>query len=91
MDTELGGVPPEEATVDLGPFDLDMLRSLASGRVRGGARGRDHSPAAWGGTLPGGGCEICLFGAPGVRITGLEFGEGYLAVGPDVEVLIACP
>src|SRR5215208_3485849 len=34
-DTLLGGVSPEEATVDLGPFDLDMLGSLASGRVRG--------------------------------------------------------
>jgi hypothetical protein len=38
-DTELGGVPPEEATVDLGPFDLDMLGSMASGRVRGAGQG----------------------------------------------------
>ena len=38
-DTELGGVLPEEATVDLGPFDLDMLGSMASGRVRGAGQG----------------------------------------------------
>jgi hypothetical protein len=32
---ELVGERPQEATVDLGTVDLDMLGSLASGRVRG--------------------------------------------------------
>ena len=79
----LGGVRPEEATVDLGPFDLDVLGSLASGRVRAA------EPLS--GTLrvelsEGEGARLASSGAQGMRVTGVEIGEGYLAVGAEVEV-----
>ena len=32
---ELGSGRPDEATVDLRPFDLDMLGSLANGQIKG--------------------------------------------------------
>ena len=81
---KLGAVRTEKATIDFGPFDLDVLGSLVSGRVRGAG------PLS--GTLRAELSEeevvrLASSGAPGVRMTGVEFGEGYLAVGSEVEVL----
>lgn len=81
---ELGGVRPDKATVDLRPFDLDMLGSLASGRIRGegslsGALRVELSEEEV--------ARLASSSAPGVRVTGVELGEGYLAVGSEVEVL----
>jgi LmeA-like phospholipid-binding len=81
---ELGGVRPDEATVDLRPFDLDMLGSLASGRIRGegplsGVLRVELSEEEV--------ARLASSGAPGVRVTGVELGEGYLAVGSEVEIL----
>ena len=81
---ELGGVRPDKATVDLGPFDLDVLRSLVSGRIRGegplsGALRVELSEEEV--------ARLASAGAPGVRITGVELREEYLTVGSEVEVL----
>ena len=81
---ELGGVRPDKATVDLRPFDLDMLGSLASGRIRSegplsGALRVELSEEEV--------ARLATSSAPGVRVTGVELGEGYLAVGSEVEVL----
>ena len=81
---ELGGVRPDKATVDLRPFDLDMLGSLASGRIRGegplsGALRVELSEEEV--------ASLASSSAPSVRVTGVELGEGYLAVGSEVEIL----
>ena len=81
---ELGGVRPDRATVDLRPFDLDVLRSLVSGGIRG------EGPLS--GTLRVELSEeevarLASSSAPSVRVTGVELGEGYLVVGSEVEVL----
>lgn len=81
---ELGGVRPDMATVDLQPFDLDMLGSLASGRIRGegplsGALRVELSEEEV--------ARLASSSAPSVRVTGVELGEGYLAVGSEVEIL----
>ena len=75
---ELGGVRPDKATVDFRPFDLDMLGSLASGRIRGegslsGALRVELSEEEV--------ARLASSSAPGVRVTGVELGERYLAVG----------
>ncbi len=64
---ELGGVRPDKATVDLGPFDLDVLRSLASRCIRGegplsGALRVELSEEEV--------ARLASSGAPGVRVTG---------------------
>jgi LmeA-like phospholipid-binding len=81
---ELGGVRPDKATVDFRPFDLDMLGSLASGRIRGegplsGALRVELSEEEV--------ARLASSSAPSVRVTGVELGEGYLAVGSEVEIL----
>ena len=81
---ELGGVRPDKATVELGPFDLDVLGSLASGRIGG------EGPLS--GMLRVELSEeevtrLASSGAPGARVTGVEIGEGYLAVGSEADVL----
>jgi hypothetical protein len=69
----LGGVRPDKATVDLGPFDLDVLRSLASGCIRGegplsGALRVELSEEEV--------ARLASSGAPGVRVTGWSLGRG---------------
>jgi hypothetical protein len=81
---ELGSVRPDKATVDLRPFDLDVLGSLASGQIRG------HGP-------PSGTLRVQLSKeevaratpsrAPGMGVTGVDLGERYLTVGSEAEVL----
>jgi hypothetical protein len=56
---EFGGVRPEEASVELAPFDLDVLRSLTSGQLR------THTPLS--GTL-----RMELSEAEVVRLAGEE-------------------
>ena len=84
-DPELGGVRPDEVTVDLEPFDLDVPGSVASGRI--------ESDGPLSGTLR---VELSeeevarlaaasdTLAAP-VRDMRLE--EGYLVVGFEVEAL----
>lgn len=82
---ELGGVRPDEVTVDLEPFDLDVLGSVASGRIESerplsGALRVELSEeeitrlAAFSETLA----------AP---VSGVRLEEGFLVVGFEVEAL----
>jgi hypothetical protein len=76
---------PEEATVDLKPFDLDALMSLARGQISG------QGPLF--GTLRVQLSEeeevarLASSSAPGMGVTGVDLGEEYLTVGSEAEVL----
>jgi hypothetical protein len=81
---ELGGVRPDIAVVNLGPFSLDVLGSLASGRVR------EEEPLSGALMVELSEEEVARLassGALGARVTGVELGEGYLAVKSELEVL----
>lgn len=82
---ELGGVRPDEVTIDLEPFDLDVRGSVASGRIESGrplsgtlrvelSEEEVTRLAAFSETLA----------AP---VSGVRLEEGYIVVGFEVEAL----
>ncbi len=82
---ELGGVRPDEVTVDLEPFDLDVLASVAGGSI--------ESEEPLSGTLRAELSEEEVarlanssdnLAAP---VRGVRLEEGYLVVGSEVEAL----
>jgi len=83
-DPELAdGVRPEELTVDLAPFDLDVIGSVAGGRAR------TEGPLS--GTLraelPEEEVAKIVSSATAAPVTDVELEEGYLIVGSEVEIL----
>jgi hypothetical protein len=83
-DPELAdGVRPEEVTVDLAPFDLDVIGSVAGGRAR------TEGPLS--GTLraelPEEEVAKIVSSATAAPVTDVELEEGYLIVGSEVEIL----
>ena len=74
----LSGVRLDDTLVDLGPFNLDRLGGLASGRVWR----RDHSPGRLGqSSIREEVARIASSDAPGVGVTGVGAGEEFLTVG----------
>ena len=80
----VGGVPPDGMTVDLDPFDLDVLGSVASGRIR------SEEPIS--GTFQAELSEekvarIAASSNATAPVRSVELGEGRLVVGSEIEVL----
>jgi hypothetical protein len=80
----VGGVPPDGMTVDLDPFDLDVLGSVASGRIR------SEEPIS--GTFQAELSEekvarIAASSNATAPVRSVELEEGRLVVGSEVEVL----
>ena len=81
---ELGSGRPDEATVDLRPFDLDMLGSLANGQIKGqgplsGTRRVQLSEEEV--------ARLASSSALGMDVMGVDLGEEYLTDGSGTEVL----
>ena len=84
-DPELGGVRPDQVTVDLEPFDLDVPGSVASGRIQSegplsGALRVELSEEEVGRLVN----SSDTLATP---VSGVRFEEGYLVVGFEVEAL----
>lgn len=83
--TELGGVRPDEVTVDLDPFDLDVPGSVASGSI--------ESEGPLSGALRAELSEeevarlVNSSDTLTTPVSGVRFEEGYLVVGFEVEAL----
>jgi hypothetical protein len=81
---ELGSGRPDEATVDLRPFNLDMLGSLANGQIKGqgplsGTRRVQLSEEEV--------ARLASSSALGMDVMGVDLGEEYLTGGSGAEVL----
>lgn len=84
-DPELGGVRPDEVTVDLEPFDLDVSGSVASGRIA------SEEPLSGALRVELSEEEVTRLAAFSETLTapvsGVRLEEGYLVVGFEVEAL----